>query len=193
MDPEMMEKVLKEPARGAFSPVAPATEDEKQVLRRAILIRHGETEWSLSGQHTGSTDIPLTENGREVARRLAPLMASATFALVLTSPLGRARETCALVGLDAGAEIDADLVEWDYGEYEGLTSEQIHAMVPGRRYTFGVVKAAQARGDFQVLAERDRRALRAHLGADVRAGLRRLRTALLASGDRVGAHPSSST
>jgi probable phosphoglycerate mutase len=121
-----------ETAPGEPSPVVPATDEETQVLlRRAILVRHGETEWSISGQHTGSTDIPLTENGREVARRLAPLMARATFALVLTSPLGRARETCALVGLGDRAEVEANLVEWDYGEYEGLTPKQIHAKAPG--------------------------------------------------------------
>jgi probable phosphoglycerate mutase len=121
-----------ETAPGEPSPAVPATDEETQVLlRRAILVRHGETEWSISGQHTGSTDIPLTENGREVARRLAPLMARATFALVLTSPLGRARETCALVGLGDRAEVEANLVEWDYGEYEGLTPKQIHAKAPG--------------------------------------------------------------
>jgi probable phosphoglycerate mutase len=99
--------------------------------QNVLLVRHGETEWSLSGQHTGTTDIPLTANGRKVARLLKPVFAKQTFALVLSSPLQRARETCDLAGLGEFAEIDRDLVEWNYGEYEGLTPEQIHAMQPG--------------------------------------------------------------
>lgn len=112
--------------------VAPANAEERQVLlRRAILIRHGETKWTLSGQHTGITDIPLTENGRAAARQLAPLAAQARFSLVLTSPLHRARETCALAGLGAQAQVDADLAEWNYGHYEGLTAAAIHERNPG--------------------------------------------------------------
>jgi broad specificity phosphatase PhoE len=99
--------------------------------QQVYLIRHGETEWSLSGQHTGITDIPLTENGRRIAKLLAPALAKETFALVLTSPLERARRTCELAGLGERAEIDRDLMEWNYGEYEGLTPKEIHARTPG--------------------------------------------------------------
>ena len=101
------------------------------ALQQVYLVRHGETEWSLSGQHTGITDIPLTENGRNLAKRLAPALATVRFALVLTSPLERARKTCELAGLGAHAEIDRDLMEWNYGEYEGLTPKQIDAQAPG--------------------------------------------------------------
>jgi len=99
--------------------------------QRVFLVRHGETEWSISGQHTGVTDIPLTENGRKIATLWAPVLAHFPFAQVLTSPLQRARETCELTGLGDNAEIDRDLMEWNYGEYEGLTSKQIHARAPG--------------------------------------------------------------
>jgi broad specificity phosphatase PhoE len=99
--------------------------------QRVFLIRHGETEWSLSGQHTGVTDIPLTENGRALARQLAPVLAKITFAGVLTSPLQRARQTCELAGLGGRAEIDSDLMEWNYGDYEGLTSNEIENKAPG--------------------------------------------------------------
>jgi broad specificity phosphatase PhoE len=100
-------------------------------VQQVYLIRHGETEWSLSGQHTGVTDIPLTENGRNVAKLLNPVLTKDTFALVLTSPLQRARQTCELAGFGEYAEIDRDLIEWNYGTYEGLTPDEIHAKRPG--------------------------------------------------------------
>lgn len=90
------------------------------------LVRHGETEWSLSGQHTSTTDLPLTEHGREQARSVAPKLAGIGFAQVLCSPMSRARETCRLAGFAQAAEITEDLMEWNYGDYEGLTSAQIH-------------------------------------------------------------------
>jgi len=94
-----------------------------------VLLRHGATEWSLSGQHTGRTDIPLLELGCVQARAAGERLRSMKFAQVLTSPLVRARETCSLAGFEGQAE--PDLVEWDYGAYEGLTSAAIRAERPG--------------------------------------------------------------
>jgi broad specificity phosphatase PhoE len=94
-------------------------------------IRHGETARSLSGQHTGTTDVALTDNGRRLGKRMRSVLAAKVFALVLCSPMHRARDTCELAGLGDKAVIDPDLVEWSYGEYEGLTPKQIQEMAPG--------------------------------------------------------------
>jgi broad specificity phosphatase PhoE len=94
------------------------------------LVRHGQTEWSLSGQHTGRSDIPLTAQGEDEARALAPWLAGLTFDHVFTSPRQRAQRTCALAGLGAKAEIEADLAEWDYGDYEGQRSAAIRSQRP---------------------------------------------------------------
>jgi probable phosphoglycerate mutase len=118
--------------------VAVNAEEKHVLLRRAVIIRHGETEWTLNGRHTGRTDIPLTQNGRDAARQLASLAAHVRFALVLTSPMRRARETCELAGLGNHAQSDANLLEWNYGEYEGLTALEIYARRPGwRMFTDG--------------------------------------------------------
>jgi broad specificity phosphatase PhoE len=94
-------------------------------------IRHGETAWSVSGQHTGTTDIPLTESGRRLAAGFRPVLAKHRFALVLVSPMQRAQETCTLAGLGQSAVTDPDLREWNYGRYEGLTPPQVQEMAPG--------------------------------------------------------------
>ena len=101
------------------------------ALPRVVLARHGQTAWSLSGQHTGLTDLPLTATGEAEARSLAARLQTQRFARVLCSPLQRAVQTCALAGFGTRAEIDGRLVEWHYGDYEGRTSAQIHALQPG--------------------------------------------------------------
>lgn len=100
-------------------------------LPRLYLIRHGETAWSITGQHTGRTDIPLTGRGEDMARQLAPVLAAVGSKTVLTSPRQRARQTCELAGCGADAEVEPDLAEWDYGDYEGLRTPEIRQTVPG--------------------------------------------------------------
>jgi broad specificity phosphatase PhoE len=95
-----------------------------------VLVRHGETEWSRDKKHTGRTDLPLTEDGESEARAAAPLLAGNDFARVISSPLSRALETCRLAGLGDRVEASDDLLEWDYGEYEGVTTAEIHESRP---------------------------------------------------------------
>jgi len=99
--------------------------------QRIVVVRHGETEWSREKRHTGRSDIPLTQEGREQAVALGARLAGLEFATVLVSPLRRARETCELAGFGDRAEVDPDLIEWDYGEYEGLTRAEIQEERPG--------------------------------------------------------------
>ncbi|WP_440711537.1 histidine phosphatase family protein [Herbiconiux sp. YIM B11900] len=115
---------------------------------QVVLVRHGETEWSLDGRHTGRTDIPLTPRGEDQARSVARVLTGRRFGLVLTSPRIRARETAMMVGYP-DAEVDADLAEWDYGAYEGLTSEQISARY-GEEWNLwrdGIEPDAEGRGE----------------------------------------------
>ncbi len=96
----------------------------------AVLVRHGETEWSRAGRHTGRTDVPLNEHGREQALAVGATLRGRKFARVLVSPLSRALDTCRLAGLEDQAEPREELVEWDYGEYEGRTTREIRAERP---------------------------------------------------------------
>lgn len=101
-----------------------------EVVAELVLVRHAETEWSVSGRHTGRSDIPLTDAGRAAARALASRLDEESYSRVLTSPLSRAADTAALAGFP-DAEHDEDLLEWDYGEYEGITTPQIRERRPG--------------------------------------------------------------
>lgn len=100
-------------------------------MGKVVLVRHGETEWSSTGRHTGRTDIPLTDDGRGGARTVGALLGQHRFEAVLTSPSARAVETCALVGFADRAEVRDDLMEWNYGDYEGRTTADIRSERPG--------------------------------------------------------------
>src|SRR5207248_435460 len=101
------------------------------TMKEIWLVRHGETAWSLSGAHTGSSDIELTERGRQQATAIGDALRGHQFELVLTSPLIRARETCRLAGFEQAALIDPNLVEWQYGDFEGRTTNEIRENYPG--------------------------------------------------------------
>ncbi len=107
---------------------APPSEEQAGEL---YVVRHGATEWSTNGRHTGRSDLPLLPEGEAQARAVGRLLGGRSFGLVLTSPLRRARHTCELAGYAAVAEVDDDLLEWDYGDLEGLTSVEIRAAMPG--------------------------------------------------------------
>jgi len=104
--------------------------NERLTLPTVCLVRHGETEWTITGQHTGRSDIPLTARGEDQARKLARRLRALRFAHVFTSPLQRARRTCELAGFRGEARIDPDLSEWDYGIYEGVRTADIHVERP---------------------------------------------------------------
>ena len=121
---------------------------------RVFLVRHGETEWSVTGQHTGRTDIPLTEEGRRQAKRLGARLARERFALVLVSPLSRAQETARLAGFGDVAQVEPDLVEWDYGAYDSLTAADIRRERPGWTPWWGGFPGGETLEDLSVRAER---------------------------------------
>jgi broad specificity phosphatase PhoE len=123
-------------------------------LSEIVLVRHGETEWSASGKHTSSTDVALTSTGAEQAGALSGWLSARPFALVLTSPMRRAIETCRLAGLGAQARVDGDLHEWDYGAYEGLTSGEIRARDPGWTIFTGSTPGGESLADVSARADR---------------------------------------
>jgi broad specificity phosphatase PhoE len=118
------------------------------------VVRHGETEWSRAGRHTGRTDLPLTPEGERQAIALGPRLAGVRFALVLTSPRRRARDTCRLAGFGDVARAEPELAEWDYGEYEGMTSREIERSHPGWTIWTGPVPGGETAE--QVAARADR-------------------------------------
>lgn len=133
-------------------------------LRKIYLARHGETAWTITGQHTGHVDLPLTEHGECQARKLGERLQGRTFANVFTSPLHRARRTCELAGFKGVAEIDPDLVEWDYGEYEGLLNVEILKKRPGWEMFRDGFPGGETAGQVAVRADRVVKRVRAVAG-----------------------------
>ena len=118
------------------------------------LVRHGATEWSASGQHTSRTDIALTADGERQARDLAPMLEGLNVAAVLCSPMQRARRTCELAGLSDRAEVDDDLREWNYGDYEGVTTATIRTTVPGWTVCTGTCPSGESIAEVAARADR---------------------------------------
>jgi broad specificity phosphatase PhoE len=131
------------------------------TLPMVYLARHGETAWSVSGQHTGMTDLPLTERGERNARALGTRLRGLMFARVFTSPMQRASRTCELAGFGARAEVDRDLVEWNYGQYEGRTSHDILAERPGWQLFRDGCPGGEAPAEISARADRVVQRLRA--------------------------------
>lgn len=123
-------------------------------MTEVVLVRHGETEWTRTRQHTGRTDLPLTEEGRNQARLVGQALGDRTFGLVLTSPLRRARETCELAGFGVVAQVRGDLAEWDYGEYEGRKTVDIRAEQPGWSLWDDGVPGGESPADIGLRADR---------------------------------------
>lgn len=123
-------------------------------LGEIVLVRHAETEWSRAHRHTGRTDIPLAEEGRRAASGLAGMFDPEDYGLVLASPLRRAQETCRLSGLGDRAQAREDLAEWDYGDYDGLTTDEVHAARPGWNLWVDGCPGGESAADVGVRADR---------------------------------------
>jgi broad specificity phosphatase PhoE len=134
------------------------------LLPTVYLARHDETAWSLSGQHTGLTDLPLSEHGERNALHLGNRLRGRSFAGVFTSPLQRARRTCELAGFGAEAKVDNDLVEWNYGEYEGLRTAEVRANRPGWQLFRDGCPGGESPGEVGVRADRVVRRMRGASG-----------------------------
>jgi broad specificity phosphatase PhoE len=137
---------------------------KSEELGVIYMARHGATAWSRTGRHTGLTDLPLTEQGERNARRLGERLKGLTFAKVFTSPLSRARRTCELAGFGSVAEIDPDLVEWDYGDYDGRTMAEIRAERPDWSLFRDGCPGGESPQQIAARADREARRLRAEPG-----------------------------